>query len=72
MSINTVIQPLLQRFQVQHYTPVRSILAGAGMYHAIEQDFYPNFILAIIFPSAFAGFQAYKHRNDIRSFLQKN
>jgi hypothetical protein len=73
--MNSPFQPLLQRVfsnqitQLQHFTPFRSILAGAGMYHAIEQGFYPNFIIAIIFPSAFAGFQAYKHRDDIRRFI---
>jgi hypothetical protein len=67
--MNTIIQPLLQRFHVQHFTAFRNILLGAGICYAIEQDKYWHIPFAFIFPSVYAGYQGYKCRDAVRSFI---
>ena len=43
----------------------RSILLGMGLSYAIETEKYLHIPLTILFPSAYAGYQAYKNRDDI-------
>ncbi len=76
MSINTVIQPALQRFfptqtiQLQHFTPFRNILAGAGICYAIEESKFWHVPIAFFFPSIYTGYQGYKNRVQIQNFTK--
>ena len=75
MSINSVIQPILlrlhpnQNIQLQHFTPFRSIVMGAGICYAIEENKYWHLPITFLFPSVYAGYQAYKHRGLVKKFV---
>ncbi len=77
MSINTAIQPVLQRIfptqnlQVQHFTPFRNILLGGGICYAIEQNKIWHVPIAFLFPSIYVGYQGYKNRLFIQDFTKK-
>jgi hypothetical protein len=43
----------------------RSIVLGMGLSYAIEKENYLHVPLTILFPTAYAGYHAYKNRNDI-------
>jgi hypothetical protein len=47
----------------------RSLVLGMGLSYAIETKKYLHIPLTILFPSVYAGYQAYKNRNDIMQWL---
>jgi hypothetical protein len=67
---------ILQRFQPNeyikliHFTPFRSILAGAGFCYAIEEDKLWHLPVTFFFPSVYAGYQGYKNRVQIVNFMK--
>ena len=73
--MNSVLQNLASRvqetqhFKLVHLTPFRSILAGAGICYAIEQDKLWHLPITFFFPSMYAGYQAYKHRGLVKKFI---
>jgi hypothetical protein len=70
MSVVHTIQPLLQKFQVQHLTSFRNVLCGGGICYAIEQKNFWHLPAVIIFPSIYAGYQGYKNREQILNFMK--
>lgn len=55
--------------RLHHFTPVRNLLLGAGMAFAFEQGNYWHLPAVVVLPSVYAGYQAYKARDQVRSFI---
>lgn len=57
---------------IQHYVygTTRNILAGAGIYFAIENHRHLEIPLAIIFPSTYAGYHLYKNREQVVQWIK--
>ena len=51
------------------YTWQRSVLAGAGLAYAWEQDKYWHTPLIVLAPSVYAGYQIFKARDSMRAFI---
>jgi hypothetical protein len=47
------------------YGSTRSLLAGAGLCYAIHKREYLHVPLVLIFPSAYAGYQLFNHKDSI-------
>ncbi len=56
--------------KVQHFGPVRNVLLGGGMAYAIAEDKYLHLPVALVFPSIYAGYQAYKQRERVAGFVR--
>jgi hypothetical protein len=75
--MNSVLQSAMVRVQPNqyfkhlHFTPFRSILAGAGFCYAIEEDKFWHLPVTFLFPSMYAGYQGYKNREQILNFMKK-
>ncbi len=54
------------------FTTTRSFLCGAGLAYAISNEKYIHIPLTVIVPSAYAGYQAYKNRNEIAAWFKTN
>ena len=48
-----------------HITSLRNILMGAGLAYCIEKEKYYQLPIAFFFPSAYAGYHAYKNREEL-------
>ena len=44
---------------------MRSLILGAGLAYAVEQEKYTHMPLVILFPTAYAGYHAYMNRGSI-------
>ena len=49
----------------------RNILLGAGLSFAVERKEYMHIPLVAIFPSIYAGYHLYKHRDDVVRWLRR-
>jgi hypothetical protein len=50
----------------------RNILLGAGLYYAVEErKEYLHIPIVITFPSVYAGYHLYKHRDDAAIWIKK-
>ena len=47
------------------YGATRSILCGAGLNYAVDAEKYLHIPLVVLFPSAYAGYHAYKNKDRI-------
>jgi hypothetical protein len=54
------------------YGSTRSILLGAGTCYALETGKYWHLPIIFIIPSTYAGYQLYKHRDDIKHYISSN
>lgn len=52
--------------RLHHFGPVRNILLGAGLAYAAQKEKYWHFPIAFVFPSAYAGYHAFKERGTLR------
>jgi len=48
----------------------RNILLGAGLCYALERKEYMHIPLVTMFPSIYAGYHLYKHRDDAAVWLR--
>ena len=48
---------------------VRNILGGAALCFAIQNRNYIHVPIILIFPSAYTGYQAYKHKENIVNWI---
>ena len=64
----------LQNIAIQHfvYTSSRSLMAGASICYAIENQRYLEVPLAFIFPSIYTGYHVYKNKDKIVNWLCDN
>ena len=58
-------QSKVASYRLYHMTSLRNILLGAGFAYCIEKEKYYQIPIAFFFPSAYAGYHAYKNREDI-------
>ena len=76
MSIQQIANKLGEkawdRVMIQHFTWPRSVLCGAGLAFAAEKEKYWHMPITYLFPSAYAGYQVYKHRNIVRDYLTES
>ncbi len=54
--------------QAPHFGTARNVLLGAGIAYAISEEKYTHVPVAFVFPSIYAGYQAYKNREAIVNF----
>ena len=64
--LKEVLGPVIKH---QHITPVRNMLLGAGFAYAVEQKKYWHLPAVVLVPSVYVGYQAFKVRDAIRSFI---
>jgi hypothetical protein len=57
-----------QLIKLHHFTPVRNVMLGAGLAFAFEQNKLWHLPAVILVPSIYAGYQAFKARDQIRAF----
>ena len=55
--------------KLQHYGPLRNILAGAGIAYAIEKEKYWQLPITFVVPSIYAGYHGYKNRREAVKFF---
>ena len=55
--------------RIQHYTWQRSLLLGAGLSYAWAEEKFWHTPAIFLFPSAYAGYQTFKARDAIKSFI---
>lgn len=65
------VAPILQYVDVIYYSPIRSLLLGAGFAYAINEEKYHHVPLTLVFPSVYAGYQSYKNRDAIINFFRQ-
>lgn len=58
-----------QFIKLQHFTPARSILFGAGLAFAFEKKKLWHLPAVVLVPSVYVGYQAFKARDAVRSFI---
>jgi hypothetical protein len=58
--------------QIQHFGAARNVLLGAGIAYAISEEKYTHVPVAFVFPSIYAGYQAYKNREAIVNFAESS
>jgi hypothetical protein len=51
--------------RLYHMTSIRNVLLGAGFAYCIEKEKYYQLPIVFFFPSAYAGYHAYKNREYI-------
>jgi hypothetical protein len=68
--MNTILQQIPTRYVLQHITPFRSILAGAGFAYAIEKENYIHLPVVLVFPAVYAGYHLYKNKNDLINLIK--
>ena len=66
---STHVANYVQRLSIQHFTPARNVMCGAGMAWAIEKEKYWHLPVAFVFPSIYVGYQGYKNRETMKNFL---
>jgi hypothetical protein len=66
-----MLHPFLKEMpkHVVHFTWQRSILGGAGLAYAWEQDKYWHMPLIVLAPSVYAGYHMFKARDEVRAFV---
>ena len=57
-------------FNAVHYTAFRSVLLGAGFCYAISEEKYHHLPVAFLIPSAYAGYQMYKHKDAAAEWMK--
>ena len=53
-----------------HYTPARNVMLGGGLAYAFSEEKYLHTPVVIVFPSIYAGYQAFKNRSRIAEFVR--
>ncbi len=66
MKIKEIAPNMLR---LQHFTWQRSALLGAGLSYAWAEGKWWHTPLIVVVPSVYAGYQAFKARDQIRSFI---
>jgi hypothetical protein len=72
MSASTVREFIINQksfMRLSHFTWQRSVLAGAGLAYACGQEKYWHTPLIVVAPSAYAGYQLFKAREHVRTFV---
>ena len=57
--------------RLQHFTWQRSALLGAGLAYAWTEGKWWHAPLIVVAPSIYAGYQAFKGRDQIRAFISQ-
>jgi hypothetical protein len=57
---------------VKVYTTLRSVLCGAGLAYALNEEEYLHLPVIIVFPSVYAGYQCYKNRETLTRIAISN
>ncbi len=57
--------------RMKHYTVMTSVLMGAGMAYAISEEKYLHTPVIFLVPSVYAGYQTYKNRETVASFVKE-
>ena len=65
------IAPMRQYIDVRQFTAFRSFLLGAGFAYAISEDKYHHLPVTFLIPSVYAGYQTYKNRDVIATFVRE-
>ena len=53
-----------------HYTPARNVMLGGGLAYAFSEETYLHTPVVVVFPSIYAGYQAFKNRSRIAEFVR--
>jgi hypothetical protein len=64
------VNDIPSQLNVVNYTAFRSILLGAGLCYAIAEGKYHHVPLAIVVPSAYSGYQMYKHKDAVAEWTR--
>jgi hypothetical protein len=51
--------------------PLRNILMGGGLAYSIQQKTYDHIPLIVIFPSVYAGYQAFANKDNIVEWIRE-
>ncbi len=74
MSTQMTLQKIVQAhdvLRVAHFTPLRNLLLGAGLCFSIQQETYWHIPAVAIFPSVYAGYQTFKHKDSVARYLRQ-
>lgn len=55
--------------RVLFFGPVRNVLMGAGIAYAIEKEKLWQLPIAVVVPSIYAGYHAYKQKSAVLDFV---
>jgi len=61
------MEPITHRLHV--FGATRNLLAGAALCYAIQDSKYIHIPIILIFPSAYTGYQVFKHKEKIVDWL---
>jgi hypothetical protein len=53
------------------FTASRNIMMGASLYYMVENETWWHAPIIVLFPSVYTGYQSFKHRDAIRSWMSK-
>ncbi len=53
------------------FSSARNILMGGGLAYSIQQKTYDHIPLIVIFPSVYAGYQAFTHKDSIVEWIRE-
>ena len=65
LAIKNVMQPIVHK----HFTWQRSVLMGIGLAYAWTESKVWHTPLIVLAPSVYAGYQAFKARDQVRTFI---
>jgi hypothetical protein len=55
--------------RIAHFTSARSAALGAGLCFSIQQEKYWHIPAIVWFPSVYAGYQTFQHKDSIVRYL---
>lgn len=59
-----------KHLNVTTWTPARNVMLGGGLAFAFNEEKYWHTPAVVIFPSIYAGYQAFKNRSRIAEFVR--
>ena len=68
MTMMNKMVPTPHVISLHKFGPLRSIILGAGLAYAVEQEKYTHIPIVIVLPTVYAGYQAYMNKNSIFTF----
>lgn len=59
-----------KHLNVTTWTPARNVMLGGGLAFAFNEEKYLHTPVVFLFPSVYAGYQAFKNRSRVAEFVR--
>jgi intracellular septation protein A len=59
-----------KHLNVTTWTPARNVMLGGGLAYTFSEEKYLHTPVVVVFPSVYAGYQAFKNRSRVAEFVR--